>query len=247
MAKKIVGQERFFVGQEDISPFQYEGMLEMTQDVVDVTTFANVNTGGVASYRDFICGNKSGNFSFSCYRDRNDNFEQNKETWAGGGVPLTVALAGATNGADAILAEITQAKFTHAFQVGEAEKVMISGVCDEVTGPGKIIRDNVTNVTATGTSTAIQLGAVPAGKTAAFNLHVLDVSGTAPQLTVTLHNAAASNMTGQVLAATSAIYTGRGFECLKSKVVTANTWWRATFTVSGTTPSFKLLLSGGIL
>ena len=104
--------------------------------------------------------------------------------------------------------------------------------------------------TATGTGTAVQLGAVPSGKYLYANLHMLSISGTStPTLTVKVQSDDNSGFTtptdvsGGSFAAASTI---DGWQLRVAGPLT-DTYYRVAWTVNaGVTPSFLFLASFGI-
>lgn len=129
---------------------------------------------------------------------------------------------------------------------GEAKSSwpLVRGVCAHPSGVPR---------TATGTGTIIQLGAVPAGKRVYANLHVLSVSGTgSPTLTAKIQSAAAVGFAsptdrGSFAAATGTSTTLGGGQAIRTDgSAITDQYWRLSWTISGTTPSFLFLASFGI-
>jgi len=104
-------------------------------------------------------------------------------------------------------------------------------------------------VTVTGNGTAFQLGAVGATQKVYASLHVLrGVSGTAPTLNVKLQSAPASNFAAPTdrITFSQAIAAGAQWGAPASGAIT-DTWWRAVWTLGGTTPSFPFVVVAGII
>lgn len=101
--------------------------------------------------------------------------------------------------------------------------------------------------TATGSGTAFQLGAIPAGRHMYANLHVLSIAGTAaPTITVAVQS---DNAVGFPSATTQATFTPRttvGGEPIRIAGAITDDWWRVSWTITGTNPSFLFLVSMGI-
>lgn len=101
--------------------------------------------------------------------------------------------------------------------------------------------------TATGTGSIIQLGAVPVGKNVYANLHVLSVAGTAtPTITVKLQSAALVGFGSPTDRGSFAAATAIGGQALRVPGSITDQFWRLSWTISGTTPSFLFLASFGI-
>lgn len=101
--------------------------------------------------------------------------------------------------------------------------------------------------TATGSGTAVQLGAVTANHNVYCNLHVLSVAGTAtPTITLTLQSDDNSGFTSATTRDTFAAATAIGGEARRVAGAITDDWWRVGWTITGTNPSFLFLASFGI-
>lgn len=101
--------------------------------------------------------------------------------------------------------------------------------------------------TATGTGTALELGAVTAGRYLYANLHVLSVSGTStPTITVSVQSDDNSGFSSATTRGSFAAKTAVGGEQIRIAGPFTDTWWRLSWTISGSTPSFLFLASMGI-
>lgn len=101
--------------------------------------------------------------------------------------------------------------------------------------------------TANGTGTSLNLGAVPANGFLYANLHVLSIAGTStPSITVTVQS---DNDTGFPSPAAVGVFAARttvGGQAIRIPGPTTDSWWRVSWAVTGTTPSFLFLVSMGI-
>ncbi|USQ82631.1 hypothetical protein NFX46_01915 [Streptomyces phaeoluteigriseus] len=101
--------------------------------------------------------------------------------------------------------------------------------------------------TATGTGTALNLGAVAAGKRLYAALHVLSVAGTTPSLTARVESAPDNTFAAPTTRATFTAATAAGGQVLRTDgTAITDAWWRIAWTVSGTTPSFLFVGSLGV-
>jgi hypothetical protein len=101
--------------------------------------------------------------------------------------------------------------------------------------------------TASGTGTSVQLGAVAAGQHMYCNLHVVSIAGTStPTLTVNIGSDNATGFPSSTARGAFAAKTAIGGESLRIAGPITDDWWRVTWTVSGTSPSFLFLVSMGI-
>lgn len=101
--------------------------------------------------------------------------------------------------------------------------------------------------TADGNGTSLQLGAVASGQQLYANLHVLSVAGTAgPTLTVAVESDDNTNFTSATTRGSFAAATAVGGEALRIAGPFTDTYWRVTWDITGTDPSFLFLVSMGI-
>lgn len=108
----------------------------------------------------------------------------------------------------------------------------------------------VTTVTTTAVSAGKNLGAVSATQSVYAALHVTAISGTAtPTITMIVQSGTTSGFGAPVTRLTfPAITLAAGIQGAYQTAVGAitDTWWRASYTISGTTPSFTIALFVGI-
>ena len=99
--------------------------------------------------------------------------------------------------------------------------------------------------TATGNGTAVQVGAVASGRQMYAALHVLSVSGTAtPTLTVKVQSDTVGfgSATDQI---TFTAATAVGGQISRVAGPITDDYWRASWTISGTNPSFLFVVVVG--
>lgn len=121
---------------------------------------------------------------------------------------------------------------------GKSTWPLVRGKCAHPSGVAR-------STTANGTS--VQLGAVAAGKRLYANLHVIGATGTTPSATVKIQSDDNSGFTTPTDRLSFAAKTTTGGEALRTDgTAITDTYWRAQWTVSGTTPSFLFLVAFGI-
>lgn len=100
---------------------------------------------------------------------------------------------------------------------------------------------------ANGSGTAYQLGAVAANRSLYANLHVLSVAGTAtPTLTVNIQSDNGAGFASPAAVGSFAAASAVGGQPIRIPGPFTDDWWRVSWTVTGTTPSFLFLVSMGI-
>lgn len=98
--------------------------------------------------------------------------------------------------------------------------------------------------TASGDGTGVELGAATNGTM--FNLHVVGASGTTPSLTVEIESDEDNTFASAATVGTFSAATAVGAQTLIVPGAETDTWYRATWTISGTSPSFLFVVSAGI-
>jgi len=132
---------------------------------------------------------------------------------------------------------------------GELAMTQISG--QSSTGGvvrGTLIHPGSASRTSSSVGTGRQLGAVVAGKSMYAALHVLSAAGTTPSLTVIVQsddNAGFTSPTTRI--SFSAASTGNTYQWGSVAGAITDGWWRISYTVTGTGPSFAFAVTAGIL
>lgn len=116
-------------------------------------------------------------------------------------------------------------------------------------GSTPLIRGTVltaATVTSTGTSAVQQLGAVSASQRIWVAVHVLTADGTTPSVTVKLQSDDASGFPSATDRLTLTAMTTKGGQFGSAVGAITDSYWRASYAVSGTSPSFQLRIIAGI-
>jgi hypothetical protein len=131
-------------------------------------------------------------------------------------------------------------------QVGEIARASLSGAGTGTLARGRALAIDTT-ATTSGTGTAVQAGAVVAGKAVYAGLHVTAVSGTTPSLAVTVQSDTVGfpSATGRISFAAANATTNRS-QFLSAAGPITDDYWRVSYTISGTTPSFTFSVILGI-
>lgn len=145
------------------------------------------------------------------------------------------------------IARILRTKMTLLGNLGDVAGWSANGTGTWPLARGKCAHASGVPRTATGNGTSLQLGAVAARQHLYANLHVLSVSGTAvPTITVNIESDDNTNFTSATARGSFAAKTAVGGQAIRIAGPVTDTFWRATWTISGTNPSFLFLVSMGI-
>jgi hypothetical protein len=170
--------------------------------------------------------------------------------WANLGVATIPQTIGPTSGAVASLAYLTRVVETTYKPAGEIGKLLAATVETKGNWPqvrGQILHPQGTARTTTGVGTGVQLGAVTSAQRLYACLHVLSIAGTStPTITVKIQSSVDNSWatpTDQVTFTAATAVTGQASSVLGP---VTDTWWRAAWTIAGTTPSFLFAVSAGV-
>lgn len=168
-----------------------------------------------------------------------------------GDVPISICPdgTGQTEGALAYAWPSVQVAYHQSAPVGELATGMISGTGRGVpVVRGTLMRSTSAAVSATGTGTVRQLGAVSATQRVYAALHVLSSSGSSPTMALKLQSAPTSGFaspTDRVTLSTVTANTNRSQWSSAAGAIT-DQYWRLSWTLGGTTPSFTFAVVCGI-
>lgn len=237
----ILSSCRIFHGAYDLSGDVNTLSLDLSADLQDVTNF---NSGGWTSVEP---GMKTGEFSYEGYfRTGTLQIDSHLTNELGvTGRPLTLA----TSSADGVTAYFTQSATSNVNilngAVGDVGKVSASGSATNDVLQGTILLPSAARTT-TATGTGRQLGAVSATQALYANLHVFAASGTTPTLSVVVQSATSNAFASPTSRITFTTATGATSEARVVNGAITDTWWRISYTITGTTPSFTFAVVAGI-
>lgn len=211
---------------------------------LDKTTYAS------EGWTEHIGGLKSGTVDMELLQDRAaGGLDELAWSYLGvASVPKSLTSA-STDGAVAYLMNGISLGYTPVDgEVGQLATTRISG--RSASSPvvrGKLLHPTLTARTSSSTGTGRQLGAVVAGKSLYAALHVVEVSGTTPSLTVKVQSDDNADFTSATDRITFTAATDETYEWSSVAGAVTDDYWRITYTISGTNPSFKFAVTAGIL
>lgn len=113
---------------------------------------------------------------------------------------------------------------------------------------GQTLSTSSSAKTVSGNHSSKQLGAVAAGQSIYLCVHVLAVSGTTPTLTIKLDSDDNSGMSSPTTRVTFPLVSTFLFAGISSMVgPVTDDWWRVSWTITGTAPSYRFVASAGII
>ncbi len=243
MAKIILLNSRVYANSADLSGVTNKASISGEREEKETTTF------GSAGYKELIAGLGSSKFSLEGFWEAGDASKVDDEKWAalGGAGPWTVCpVAGAVSDV-AYFSKVLTAKYGQGGAVGDVAPYKAEG-----SGTWPLVRGLVANPpgtarTTTGTGTAIQLGAVASGKQLYAAVHVLSVSGTGtPTVTFRIESDDNAGFSSATTRATFTAATAVSGEIIRAAGPFTDDYWRAAWTISGSSPSFLAAVVFGI-
>lgn len=246
MGKFVLKGVRLFVGGADLTTVNNKLELASEVEEKDVTAFNPNSTTDV--WAEVIAGPASTSASGEGQWEAGDTGKVDDATWASLGAvgAWTACPVGASVGDLAWVTKMLTGSYALGGQVGEVAPWKAGWKGSWPLARGEVLHPPGTARTATGTGTARQMGALSASQALYVTLHVLSASGTTPSITVAVDSDDNSGMTTPTTRATFTTATARGGQTVKVAGPVTDTWWRVSWTISGTTPSFLLLAAAGI-
>lgn len=245
MANQILSDIGLYVGRYNLSCDAASLTLRLTADVLDDTGLCDVARRRMGGLLDF---------AFQAEGFWNDEADAPLfNAIALDSTPVSIAPAGRTVGSPAYLMRCNLADYSPVGGgVGEMARFSAGGQGTGIACAKGEVLLNAT-VGATGNGTARQLGALAAGQSLYATMHVIAATGTTPAITVKIQSDDASGFSTPTdritFTATSGTWaaTPANFDQFGSVAgAVTDTWWRVQYTITGTTPSFGLVVAAGI-
>ncbi len=243
MAKFVLKNVRLFAAGADLTTVNNQVQLQAEAESKDTTAF--VPTGEV--WHEEVSGIKSASLTGQGQWEAGDASKVDDMAWStqGSVVPSSVCPAGAADGALAWLSQFNRTQYQLFGQLGDVAPWSLTAQ-----GTWPLVRGQVlhgpTARTATGTGTAVQLGAVPTGQRLYVALHVFSVSGTTPNLTVAIQSDNSSGFASPATVTTLTAATAISSQITRVAGPITDDWFRASWTITGTSPSFLFAVTAGL-
>lgn len=243
MSKMVLTNCRAFAGAVDLTGVTNKVEIDPKVTPVNVTNFGSGGwtelLGGLAETDIVAAG---------FWESGADNSFVDPGSFAGLGAvgPWSVAPAGAADGALAYLTNALEASYKP-IQGGVGDAAGFEAMAKGSTklARGVVAHPPGTARTASGTGSSFQIGALSASQSLYVNLHVLSVSGTTPSLTVRIESDNATGFPSATTVGTFTAATAVGGQHMRIAGAVTDDWYRAAWTVSGTTPSFLFVVTLG--
>ena len=243
MAAFVLDNAKLYVGGYDLSGDSHSINLVTSVEEKDSTTF------GSAGYRSRLGGLRTFTLQGQGFVEYGVG-ENDAVLFANLGSTsslLTVAADGGAAGEIGYFGQALHGRYESFDAVGE-----IMPFTTDFAGSGSLIRGTIledagTARTSTGNGTARAIGAASASQKLYAGLHVLSVSGTTPVLTVKVQSDDASGFASPTDRVTFSAASAVGSQWATPVAgAIADTFYRVSWTISGTNPSFLFAVTVGI-
>jgi hypothetical protein len=244
MAKSVLLNVRAFAVGLDLT--SVSNKIELTTEVEEKPT-TNYGSDG---YTEVVGGLASAEIAGEGQWVAGDETLVDDATWAqlGGVGPWSISgNNSASVGSLAYFTKAMRADYTLLGEVGEVAPWTSTAKSSWPLVRGQFAHPPGTARTVTGTGTALELGAVPAGKRVYAALHVLSVAGTTPSLTARVESSVDNTFASPTTRATFTAATEAGGQAVRTDgTAVTDTWWRLAWDITGDAPSFLFAAALGI-
>ncbi len=245
MAGFALTDVRLYVAGADLTGQTNKVDFEGTLNDEDKTTF------GSQGWVERVGGLRSAKVDVDGLWWAGDAGQPDDRIWAdltgGTSVPMTLCGTSGAVGTPCYVTKALDLSYKIGTKVGALLPFSVNTMTDGPVGDGNILHPQGTARTTTGNGTAVQVGAVLTGQRMYLGLHVLSIAGTGtPTITVAVQSNVDNTFGAPTTRATFTAATALGGQLLSVAGPITDTWWRATWTISGTTPSFLFAVSAGI-
>lgn len=247
MAKHVLKNVRLFAGGVDLTGVTNKVELAGQHETKDVTTFGSTDANGEL-WKEVLAGLGSAKAQASGFWEAGDASRVDNDMFATLGAigPWTICPLAATDGSLAYVLSALRTNYSLLDQVGEVAPYAGEAASTWPLARGKVIHPVGTARSSTGTGTITQLGALATGQSLYVSLHVVSATGTTPSLTVAIQSAAVVGFGSPTTRATFTAATAPGGQVTRIVGPVTDQFWRVSFTISGTTPSFLFAVAAGI-
>ncbi|MFM9643136.1 hypothetical protein [Streptomyces turgidiscabies] len=239
----LTGVRLFAVGA-DLTGASNKAELSSEYEEKDKTTY------GSSGWKEVMAGLGSAEVGAEGFWEAGDASKVDDASWSqiGGSGPWTIAPVAATPGDLAYLVKAMRCDYNFGGQVGDIAPYKAKAVSTWPLARGVIAHNPATARTSSGNGgTGANLGAVAAGQRLYASLHVLSVSGTTPTLDVTIESDSANTFGSPITQLTFTQANSISGQILRTDgTAITDTWFRATWTIAGTSPSFLFAMAFGI-
>ena len=240
MSKQILSDQRIFMDGYELTTQSNSVKIEASKEIKDTTSFGSTWKQSTAGLKDFSCG-------IGGHMEIDEAATAMFALQNGANFILSVTQGAATGGSVSYFMRAVESSLALMGQVGEVAPFQLGASGSSVMANGLIAVSPAAAITATGTGTVLNFTGVVSGSKLKIAYHIVSVSGTLPTLVMTTKSSAVVGMTTPTTLHTSASYNAVGAEYAEVTLASTNAYFRTDFTVTGTNPSFIVLVSVSVI
>lgn len=244
MAVYVNRDIKWYVGAMSVSCHAKSATLNSSCAALDTTALCNSD-----GWMEFIAGLKSGQFDLSLMADfADDGLDERLYSYLGEkDIPQSFSVGSADGSPGYTMKSLATSYVPMQGAPGELAMASLSGSSSGAIARGMLIHPDTTARTSSSTGTAWEVGALASGQTLYAGLHVIEATGTTPTLAVKVQ----SDTTGFPSATdritfSTATDTANRYQLSSVAGAVTDTFWRVSYTIGGTDPSFKFAVIVGI-
>lgn len=243
MAVNVQTNVRLFAGGADLTSRSNKVEINAEVETKDSTNY------GSAGWKEVIGGLADSTLTGEGQWEAGDLGKVDDQAWAAMGAVngYTSCPDGAVVGGVAWLIKALEASYKLGGQVGEVAPWATSVKGTWPVARGVVLHPPGTARTTTGTGTATEITAVAANQFLYATLHVLSIAGTGtPTVTVKIQSSVDNTFASPTDVITFTGATAIGGQISRAAGAITDTWFRAQWTISGSTPSMLFIASAGV-
>jgi len=247
-APVILTNVRLFTGAADLTTVSNKVTIQAEREERDATTYLPEGDPD-SGWKKVMGGLASASVAASGFWEAGDSGKVDDAAWAalGGLTAWTACPIGAAAGSPAWVMKALEGKYAVGGAPGEIAPWEANASSGWPAVRGKVGHPPGTARTGDGDGTALELSAVSASQNLYAALHVLSVAGTStPTLTVTIESDVDADFTTPATQLSFTAATAIGGQITRVPGAISDTFYRVTWEITGSTPSFLFLVSLGI-
>lgn len=240
MAATVLTDMLVTVNGADLSGQSNKMEVTASVDELDSTTFTS------QGFKSVVGGLASHEFAIEGLWAAGDAAQPDDRLWTDLGTSAAwTAAVSQTTGSVAYFGNVLSGMHKVGGDIGTIAPFSAKGIGNGRAVRGELLHPASTARTSTGTTTGVQLGALSSTQSMFAAVQVCSVAGTTPTLVVKLQSASTQggSYTDRITF-TSANTVSSQFSSVAGAVT--DTWWRASYTIAGTGPSFLFAVAAGI-
>lgn len=239
---------RLFAASADLTGRSNKVTFGAEFEEKDVTTFlpeGDPDTG----WKKVMGGLASSSLAAEGFWEAGDSGKVDDEAWAnlGSVIPFTCCPTSGAVGEVAFLINALRSEYKFLGELGGIAPWTAGATGSWPVPRGKMLHPSGTARTATGSGTAVELSAVGATEYLYATLHVLSIAGTStPTITVKIQSDVDGTFASPTDQITFAAATAIGGQISRTAGAVTDTFFRASWTISGSSPSFLFVAAVGV-